>query len=282
LDKTIRAKKALGQHFLVDPGYSRRIVDFAALQPTDFVIEIGPGTGRLTRFLLDRVAHVIGIELDSELVEHLKHALSQYFQTGQFQLLEQDVLEVDWTRPVPASSSLSSQLLSRTGPTVKVVGNLPYNIATRIIRMTCESTAGFQTATFMTQKEVAERILAGPGNRDYGYLTLLVEYRYSRRRGFDVPPGAFRPRPKVVSHVFQLEPRPSPGDSSEFGHFDRIVQWAFGQRRKTLWNNLLPRVHEAERLDEALRQAGIDHKARPETVTLDQFLQLSRMLSLAQ
>jgi 16S rRNA (adenine1518-N6/adenine1519-N6)-dimethyltransferase len=280
LDKTIRAKKALGQHFLTDPVYCRRIVDFAALQATDLVIEIGPGTGRLTQFLLDRAARVLGIEFDPALVEHLKGALAPYLQTGQFQLLEQDVLEVDWDQP-PLPSSLARDPFSRTGPTVKVIGNLPYNIATRIIRRTCESSVGFQTATFMTQKEVAERILAEPGNRDYGYLTLVVDYRYRRRRGFDVPPGAFRPRPKVVSHVFQLEPRLETADSSEFRDFDRIVQWSFSHRRKTLWNNLLPRIRAADRLTEALRQAGIDPRVRPEAVTLEQFLCLSRVLSLA-
>ncbi len=281
MDKTIRAKKALGQHFLTDPVYCRRIVDFAALQSGDLVIEIGPGTGRLTRLLLDRAARVLGIELDPELVEHLKQALADYLQTGQFQLLEQDVLDVDWRRPLPLLSGPTRHTFSRTGPTVKVIGNLPYNIATRIIRRTCESAVGFQTATFMTQKEVAERILAEPGNRDYGYLTLIVEYRYRRTRGFDVPPGAFRPRPKVVSHVFRLEPRRAEDASFEFRDFDRVVQWAFSHRRKTLWNNLLPRIPEPERLAEALRQAGIDPRARPETVTLDQFLCLSRVLSLA-
>lgn len=281
MEKIIRAKKALGQHFLVDSGYCRRIADFAGLQTSDWVIEIGPGTGRLTRCLLERADRVIGIEFDSDLIGHLKQLFADDLETGRFHLLEQDVLETDWRRPIPAASGLPETSLSPTGPTVKVVGNLPYNIATRIIRRTCESPTGFQSATFMTQKEVAERILAKPGNRDYGYLTVIVRYRYLPVRGFDIPPGAFRPRPKVTSHVFQLRPGRHRSDPDEFPALDRIVRIAFSHRRKTLWNNLLPTVGDPDRLEEALDRAGIDRRARPETVSLDQFLSLSHVLSLA-
>ena len=278
MDKTIRAKKALGQHFLIDAAYCRRIVEFAGLGDSDSVIEIGPGTGRLTRLLLDRGARVTGIEVDTELIQFLKQTFSGYLQTGQFQLLEQVALQIDWGRLPPSDKSGPS--LSRTGPTVKVIGNLPYNIATRIIRMTCEVPVGFQSATFMTQKEVAERILAACGGRDYGYLTGLVESRFRRLRGFDIPPGAFRPRPKVVSHVFQLRPRPPEEHPIDFPRFDRLVQWAFGHRRKTLWNNLLPRIGDAGLLKDALQRAAIDPRARPESITLEQFLCLSSVLSL--
>ena len=281
MDKTIRAKKSLGQHFLVDPSYCRRIVEFAALQSSDSVIEIGPGTGRLTQCMLDRAKRIIGIELDPDMVRHLEQVFEDSLQTGQLQLLQQDALSIDWSQPIPTPPRASSETLSRTGPTVKVVGNLPYNIATRIIRMTCESPVGFQSATFMTQKEVAERILAEPGGREYGYLTLIVDYRFVRVRGFDIPAGAFRPRPRVVSHVFQLLPRESEDRPVGFKRFDRIVQWAFSHRRKTLWNNLLPRIGDAGRLEDALQRVGIDRRARPETVKLDQFLSLSSMLSLA-
>ncbi len=280
MDKTIRAKKALGQHFLIDPRYCRRIVEFAAPQTTEWVIEIGPGTGRLTHLLLDRAARVIGIEYDSCLVDHLRTHFEACLQTGQFTVLEQDVLDIDWARPLPTLAGVTDVPLSRAGPTVKLVGNLPYNIATRIIRRTCESTVGFQSATFTTQKEVAERILAGPGNGDYGYLTVLVEYRYHRTRGFDIPAGAFRPRPKVVSHVFQLEPRQADVDRGEFERLDSLVQRAFGHRRKTLWNNLLPSVRDSDLLDAALHRAGVGRRDRPETVSLEQFLCMSSMLSL--
>lgn len=259
---TVRAKKSLGQHFLADPNYCRRIVHFAEIQPTDTVLEIGPGTGQLTKHLLVRARRVIAIEFDRDMVAHLR---IRFAKEPRLTLIQLDVLTLDW------------DAILKTAP-VKIVGNLPYNISTRVLTKTTEIKDRFHSFTFMIQKEVAERVLATPGSKDYGYFTLVMEYHFERVKGFDVPPGSFVPKPKVTSHVMKVVPRDPPYPVKDYDQFLLLLKKSFQQRRKTLWNNLKPTVNEPRKLDAVLKACHIRAGDRPEEVTLEQYACLSRML----
>ncbi len=260
------AKKNLGQHFLTDTNYCRKIVRYAQIQPGDTVVEIGPGTGQLTKVLLVAAKKVIGLEFDTELVQYLKDHLPDIgSKEPHLTLIESDVLTFDW-----------SNILNQ-GP-VKIIGNLPYNISTRILMRMSEIKNWFQSFTFMVQKEVADRILASPTSKDYGYFTLLMEYHFKRLAGFSVPPDVFTPKPRVESYVMQLIPRESPYPELDYTHFLYLIQKAFQHRRKTLWNNLKIVVENSEALRTAFANCQIGRRDRPEEVGLDQYICLTRMV----
>lgn len=244
------AKKSLGQHFLSDARVCRRIVAFAGIEPGDRVIEIGPGTGSLTRFLLDCGACVTAIEIDRELARALRIDTSA--SHGALTVVEEDVLRIDW------------QAIVGDAP-VKVVGNLPYNIGTRILLKMTGVRNRFHSLSVMLQKEVADRILASPGSSDYGYLTVLMQTHFVVRKGFDVGPGAFRPPPKVVSSVIGLIPAADGPDEAESSALARVVSASFRHRRKTLTNNLRA-LFGADAVRTALRECGIPDRARPQEV----------------
>lgn len=261
-----RAKKSLGQHFLADPNYCRKIARFAEIDSQDSVVEIGPGTGHLTQVLLGMARRVTAIEFDREMVDYLH---DQWPENGTHQgapltIVQADVLTLDW-----------STILG-TGP-VKVIGNLPYNISTRILQKMTEIKDRFHSCTVLIQKEVAQRVLAGPNSRDYGYFTLLMEYHFQRVAGFDISAGAFVPKPKVLSHVLKLIPRQYPHEVSDYEAFVSLLKEAFQQRRKTLWNNL-KRSHDPENLGAAFQACHLGPRARPESITLEQYACLARML----
>ena len=275
---TIQPKKPLGQHFLTEPSYCKRIVHFAAVNSDDFVIEIGPGTGNLTQLLLKRANKVLGIEIDPEMVDFLQ---TTFAEESRLELIKADVLNQDWSqileRFLPAQYMVAG---GKPSIPVKVLGNLPYNISTRIIKEMTRIQYRFQSYTFMTQKEVAKRILAGAGSKDYGFLSLVVDFHFDRREGFDVPPGAFRPMPKVDSHVFQLTPRTSTFPDVNYELFIKIISSGFRHRRKTLSNNLTRIVADKDVLLTAFDKCGISKKARAEDVNLEQYLCMTRVLCL--
>lgn len=261
-----RAKKSLGQHFLADPHYCRKIARFAGIDSQDSVVEIGPGTGHLTQVLLGMARRVTAIEFDREMVDHLRDRWpeSGTHQGAPLTIVQADVLTLDW-----------STILG-TGP-VKVIGNLPYNISTRILQKMTSIKDRFHNCTVLVQKEVAQRILAGPNSKDYGYFTLLMEYHFQRVAGFDISAGAFVPKPKVLSHVLKVIPRQHPHEVSDYEAFLSLLKEAFQQRRKTLWNNLKG-THAPQRLGAAFQASHIADQARPESVTLEQYVCLARML----
>ncbi|MGH9338946.1 MAG: 16S rRNA (adenine(1518)-N(6)/adenine(1519)-N(6))-dimethyltransferase RsmA [Acidobacteriota bacterium] len=259
-----RAKKSLGQHFLADINYCKKIVAFAHVEPHETVVEIGPGTGQLTRILLQTARHVIAVEFDVEMLECLRQNLAPGL-LSRLTLVQADVLQLDW------------EDILEDAP-VKIVGNLPYNIATRLLSSMTRVTDRFDSFTFMVQKEVADRILAGPGNKDYGYFSLLMEYHFERLRGFNVPPGVFVPKPMVISHVMKLIPRVPEVEISDYDAFVRLLKRAFQHRRKTLWNNLKSRSDE-RRLEKALSACRVEPRARPEELSLQQYACLVRMLN---
>ena len=261
-----RAKKSLGQHFLADPNYCRKIVRFAEIDSQDSVVEIGPGTGHLTQVLLTMARRVTAVEFDREMVNYLQ---AQWPENGThpgapLTIVQADVLTLDWNT------------ILGTGP-VKVIGNLPYNISTRILQRMIAIKDRFHSCTVLIQKEVAQRILASPNSKDYGYFTLLMKYHFQRVAGFDISAGAFVPKPKVQSHVLKLIPRQHPQEVSDYEAFLSLLKEAFQQRRKTLWNNLKGN-HDPQRLGAAFSACHMVEQARPESVTLEQYVCLSRML----
>jgi 16S rRNA (adenine1518-N6/adenine1519-N6)-dimethyltransferase len=257
----IRAKKSLGQNFLKDPHYLRRIAAAAQVGPLDQVLEIGPGLGHLTRVLLERAKNVLAIEVDDRLIPILQNEFSS---VQNFELLHADALEYDF-----------GILKGRW----KVVANLPYYISTPIIQRLIAHRAKFISLTLMLQKEVAERLAAPPGGKEYGYLSVLVQYNAIPRIEFKVPPGAFTPQPEVDSVVLTLLMRAQPAVAvrdEEF--FIRVIKAAFSQRRKTLRNALKQLEIEQEKMDAVKSETGIDLGRRAETLTVEEFGRLADYL----
>ncbi len=251
------AKKHLGQNFLYDPSILTRIIDVAELSPDDTVVEIGPGPGRLTRMLAEVVQKVIAVELDQDLYERLRAELIGY---RNIELIHGDALKYSY------------EGIGR----FKVVANIPYYITTPIIFRLLEARKNLETMTLTIQKEVAERIAASPGGKDYGVLSIMVQYHARPEMKFIIPKEAFRPEPKVdsaVLHIRLLE-RPSVPVRDEKMFF-RVVRTAFSQRRKTLSNSL--KGFGAD-IKELLTAAGIDPGRRPETLRLEEFAVLADTL----
>lgn len=265
---TVRPKKSYGQHFLTDPVYCQKLVDFAGVEAIDTVLEIGAGTGQLTESLLSRCRQVIAVESDPELVQYLGKRFSSQVLNSHLALIPADILELDWGSV-------------RNEPPLKLAGNLPYNIATRIVAKMAEKKERFQSFTFMVQKEVADRILAPVGSPDYGFFTLFMEFHFLSCKGFDLPPNVFFPPPKVISSVLQCHPRQRDWSETHYGQCMGLLKKAFRHRRKTLWNNLRRFVPERERLRAAFRSCKLALDVRPQQVDLEQYSCLSRMLQFA-
>lgn len=255
-------KKRFGQHFLHDRAILRRIVECVAPQPGQAIVEIGPGEGALTLPLLAAAGKLTAIELDRDLIEPLR---ARAAGAGELTIVHRDVLEVDFTA------------LARTagGGTIRLVGNLPYNISTPILFHCLDHARAIGDMHFMLQKEVVDRMAAAPGSRIYGRLSVMLQLRCAVTPLFTVPPGAFSPPPKVDSAVVRLVPlaaeRLPPVD---FGLIERVVRAAFGQRRKTL-ANALRGVAAAD----DLAAAGIDPRARAEQLAPSAFVALARRLA---
>ncbi len=265
IETKLRAKKSLGQHFLSDRNLCRKIASFAHLDGETTVVEVGPGTGQLTEALLAKAHLVIAIEFDSALIPYLENRFSTAVELEhRLRLVQADILCLDW-----------DQIIGRTP--VKVVGNLPYNIATRILLKMTEIKDRFQSCSFMLQREVADRILSKPGKKSYGYLTLLMQYHFRIMSGFEVSPEVFVPKPKVSSYVIQLIPHLPPYRVPDYHRFLYLLKTAFKHRRKTLWNNLRVGFDEQSILT-VFQSCGIPPQARPEGLTLQQYACLSRVL----
>ena len=252
------AKRSLGQNFLSDPNVVRRILEAFNASGSDVVLEIGPGRGALTEGLVDAAGRLFVLEFDDEFAGRLRE---RFRDRNNFTLLHGDALEVDFTSISP-------------GHTLRLISNLPYNISTAILQRLFDQAEAFDDCVLMFQREVADRISAGPGSKDRGYLSVLTEAHFDVTRLFDVAPDAFIPRPKVWSTVVRLEPtrRTVPARSE----FARLVAAGFAQRRKTIANNLKS-FSESHR--EALDRSGIDPNRRAETLSLDEWLRLHEALS---
>ncbi|WP_133477499.1 16S rRNA (adenine(1518)-N(6)/adenine(1519)-N(6))-dimethyltransferase RsmA [Cognatilysobacter segetis] len=252
-------KKRLGQHFLHERGIIDRIVLAVDPQPGDRLVEIGPGQGAITFPLLDRHHELTVIEFDRDLIAPLTQAAQAH---GTLHVIHSDVLQVDFTA------------LAGDG-TIRLVGNLPYNLSSPILFHALDHAAVVRDMHFMLQKEVVDRMAAGPGSKVYGRLGVMLQAYCRVTPLFDVPPGAFRPPPKVDSAVVRLVPRPEPEIAvHDRATFARVVRDAFSQRRKTL-RNALSNVCDAD----AIAAAGIDPTLRAEQVPVEAFVALANALA---
>jgi 16S rRNA (adenine1518-N6/adenine1519-N6)-dimethyltransferase len=260
-DTPLRAKKSLGQNFLHDAHYLAKIVEAARLEPDDLVVEIGPGLADLTREIARRVKRLVVIEIDDRLITLLR---AEFSSAPSVEVVHADALDYDYTA-----------LPGRW----KVVANLPYYISTAIIQRLIACRGTFSTLTVMLQREVAERITAAPGGKEYGYLSVLVQYRTVARVAFLVPPGAFTPRPKVDSAVVTLQVLDQPAvPVANEQLFVQVIKTAFGQRRKTLRNALASLGMKRDALAAVQQVSGIDLGRRAETLDIAAFAALTEAI----
>ena len=245
-------RKRFGQHFLVDPGVIERIVSAIDPHRGEHIVEIGPGLGALTTPLLERVGHLHVVELDRDLSERLR----ERYPVDRLTVHQADALRFDFaTLPAP----------------LRVVGNLPYNISTPLLFHVAAVAARCTDLHFMLQHEVVERMIAEPSGPEYGRLSVMLQYRFRLERLFSVPPGSFRPPPKVHSAVVRLVPRPlSELDALNEAGFSKVVAQAFSMRRKTLRNNLSGLISASE-----LDELGIDPGERAQTLSVAAFVTIA-------
>ena len=272
----VKAKKSLGQNFLIDERITHRILEAVSPSASDILIEIGPGRGALTRHLLKTGGEVIAVEIDSRLIEGLRN---EFPQPG-FQLLHADALSVDWETLIESAIQNRQRRPHETQdePRVRVVANLPYYVATPIVEKLLSLKTPLYDLTLMLQEEVVDRMTSTPGSREYGYLSLVVQYYSIAEKLFGVPAYAFSPPPKVTSAIVRLTVRKSkPIVIDDEERFFALIRAAFAQRRKTIQNNLkaaqsylvpLPLIREA------LESAKIDGGRRAETLSIEEFGEL--------
>ncbi|OOM75316.1 16S rRNA (adenine(1518)-N(6)/adenine(1519)-N(6))-dimethyltransferase RsmA [Clostridium sp. BL-8] len=253
--------KSLGQNFLVDDSVLNDIVDGAEVNDEDFVIEIGPGVGTLTAELLKKAKKVTSIELDNDLIPILKQELGEY---ENFELIHKDALKVDFNELIGTEKS------------VKLVANLPYYVTTPIIVKLLKEGYNFKSLTIMIQKEVAERINSDPDCKEYGALSVLVQYYCNTSIIRKVQPACFIPRPKVESIVIRLDKLNEPRvKTKDINFMFELVRAGFNMRRKTLWNAAKTLKVNRDKLEEAFEKSGIDPKRRAETLALEEFAKLA-------
>jgi 16S rRNA (adenine1518-N6/adenine1519-N6)-dimethyltransferase len=251
-----RAKRRYGQHFLHDRGTIERIVRAIAPAAGDRIVEVGPGRGAITAPLLTIAGEMDVVEIDAEVIPPLEERCAGI---GRLRVHLADALEFDF------------RALRGAGPPLRLVGNLPYNVSTPLLFHFVSQLDAIRSMHFMLQKEVVARMAARPGTKDYGRLTVMLAPWVRVEPLFDIGTGAFSPPPKVVSTFFALHPHPAPPYSiADHAAYARVVAAAFSQRRKTLRNSLAGLLEPA-----AIAAAGVDPRARPETLGPDKFAALA-------
>lgn len=263
-------QKKYGQNFLVDTHILEKIIDAAQVGRDDFVVEIGPGIGTMTQYLCEHAREVLAVEIDKNLIPILQDTLAEYDNVT---VLNEDILKVDLKKMAEEKNG---------GRPIKVVANLPYYITTPIIMGLFESHVPLKSITVMVQKEVADRMQVGPGTKDYGALSLAVQYYASPRAAMSVPPSCFIPKPNVGSAVICLTRYEKPPVETEDEKLMfRLIRASFNQRRKTLANSLnnSPEIHYSkEEIGRAIEEMGLMQNVRGEALTLKQFAQLSTIM----
>jgi len=264
-------QKRFGQNFLIDEHVLDKIVDAAIIGEKDGVIEIGPGIGTMTQRLCEAASKVVAIEIDKELIPILSETMSGY---DNVKIINADVMKTDLDKLIRDEFS---------GMSVKVVANLPYYITTPIVMSLLENHLPVESITIMVQKEVAQRMQAGPGTKDYGALSLAVQYYADTYIAANVPPNCFMPRPKVGSGVIRLTVRKEAKvEVADEKLMFSLIRAAFNQRRKTLVNavtNFPGLDYTKEDIEKALAGLGISEKIRGEALSLQQFADLSNILT---
>ena len=263
-------QKKFGQNFLINPSVLEDIISEADVTEDDMVLEIGPGIGTMTQYLCEAARQVIAVEIDTNLIPILQDTLSEY---DNVKVINEDILKVD-------INALANEY--NNGKPIKVVANLPYYITTPIIMGLFESHVPIDSITIMVQKEVADRMQEGPGSKEYGALSLAVQYYSTPEIVVNVPPSCFMPQPKVGSAVIKLTRHEKPPvDVDDEKLMFKLIRASFNQRRKTLANGLTNAGNlgvNRQLVEEALTQMGLSATVRGEALTLSQFAELSNYL----
>lgn len=264
-------QKKFGQNFLIDTRVLERIIAQAEITKDDMVLEIGPGIGTMTQYLCENAREVVAVEIDNSLIPILEDTLSEY---NNVTVINDDILKVDINKLVEEHNS---------GKPIKVVANLPYYITTPIIMGLFEKKVNVDSITVMVQKEVADRMKSGPGSKDYGALSLAVQYYSKPEIVANVPPNCFMPRPNVSSAVIRLKLYDEMAVKVENENLlFRLIRASFNQRRKTLVNGIKNSGelnYTKEQVVEALAKMGLNENIRGEALTLEQFGELSDILN---
>jgi 16S rRNA (adenine1518-N6/adenine1519-N6)-dimethyltransferase len=265
----LRPEKARGQNFLIHPHQARRIVAALDLASQDLVVEVGPGLGALTVFLAGQAKRVVALEVDTNLAAYLQEEL--FANEPRVEVICQDVLRFDFLKVAREAQAL-----------LAVVGNLPYQITSPLLFKLAEEKAAICRAVLMMQQEVGARLTANPGTKDYGILSVLLQYHFAMTRLFSLGPANFYPPPQVTSVVMELIPREPEPQAEDEAFFARVVKAAFATRRKTLRNTLAVRGQAlgltAAEVLAALELLNIDHNRRGETLSVSDFVNLSNEL----
>lgn len=274
-----RTKPKLGQHFLASEDAALQIVDALGDTTKSTVLEIGPGRGILTSLVAKRARRLIAVELDRVLAAQLR---LKFGMARNVEIIEADVLDIDFDSLFGPKPGLGRPGIELKPEPVKVVGNLPYYITSEILLRLFEFSKYFDTVVIMVQKEVADRIAAEPGSRDYGVLSATAQLHARVEKLFTLPPSAFAPPPKVHSTVLRLTIDPQQEELGVAGDgFIDFIRLSFGQKRKTLWNNLKAKYQDSV-LKAALNEAKVKPNARAETLSLEQSAAVFRALRKAQ
>lgn len=255
-----------GQNFLIDANVLEKIMRVAAVEKTDTVLEVGVGAGALTRRLAAAARRVIGLEIDERLKPLIERSLQGY---DNVQVVFTDALAIDWQQFRPERDQW------------RFVANVPYYITGPLLTKALQVQPNFQRITMMVQLEVAQRLVAGPGSKSYGALSVLTAYYGTAQMAFTVSPGSFWPQPRVWSAVVVIDPRPLDPDGPKPEHFYAVVRAAFGLRRKMLRNALADDPHlklSRGQVTELLATAGIEEARRAETLSLEEFARLAQAL----
>lgn len=265
----LRPEKARGQNFLIHPHQARRIVAALEIGPQDVVVEVGPGLGALTTFLAQEASRVVALEVDQALAAYLQAEL--FAGESRVEVICQDVLRFDFLR-----------LAREAGRPLAVVGNLPYQITSPLLFKLAEQKAAMSRAVLMMQQEVGARLTAGPGTKDYGILSVLLQYHFAMTRLFSLGPANFYPPPQVTSVVMLLVPREPDPKARDEAFFAQVVKAAFATRRKTLRNTLAVKGPAlgltAPEVLAGFQALNIDPGRRGETLSVSQFVHLSNEL----
>jgi 16S rRNA (adenine1518-N6/adenine1519-N6)-dimethyltransferase len=261
-----RAKKRFGQHFLRDTGVLERIIRWIQPASEDFFLDIGAGDGALSLRLAERASGLVSIEVDEDCIPPLEKALEHVESAT---IILGDILRLDLTELVAQ--------YRKPGQKLRIAGNLPYNIATAIIEKLLHSRLPIEDLSFMVQLEVAQRIAASPGSRQYGYLSVLCQHRSHVQMGFKVSPACFVPRPKVSSAMISLRPKTDQYDAMFESEFDSLAKAAFAHRRKTLENSLRKHSKFGAISHELLIRAALDGSRRAEALSITEYEHLARI-----
>lgn len=265
-------QKKYGQNFLIDTHILERIISEAGVTRNDFVVEIGPGIGTMTQYLCEAASAVAAVEIDKNLIPILEDTLSEYQNV---EIINEDILKLDLRALAEKKNG---------GKPIKVVANLPYYITTPIIMGLFESHVPIESITVMVQKEVAERMQCGPGSKDYGALSLAVQYYAKPQIVANVPPNCFMPRPNVGSAVIRLTRHEKPPvEVTDEKLMFRLIRASFNQRRKTLVNglkNASDLSFTKERIETAIEAIGQPLTIRGEALTLEQFAELANQFQI--